>query len=74
METSRVEIDRILSPELGANPGVGGILDSGIGGLLHPEVSSDILPYAMGPFSSKPPHPVLKKFPSEMEGCSPGGS
>lgn len=50
METSRVVIDGISSPELGVNPRIGSILDSRIGGLLHPEVSSDILPYAMGPF------------------------
>lgn len=60
VETSRAVIDGISSPELGANPRIGGILDSGIGGFLNPEVSSDFLRYTMGPiFFQPPPHTLF---------------
>lgn len=60
VETSRVVIDGISSPELGVNPRIGSILDSGIGGFLNPEVSSDLLPYAMGPIFIQTPTPCFK--------------
>lgn len=60
VETTRVVISGISSPELGVNPGIGSILDSRIGGFLNSEVSSDLLSYIMEPIFIQTPTPCFK--------------